>query len=415
MHRTNKNLPLRGLVVCAALLAVTGPAHGGDVKPPPGFTALFNGKDLSGWHGRGDVSPYRLAALTEAERKAQIETWTAEAKKHWTVQGGQFRTDGTGPTLATDSALGDVELLCECTVAKGKKPGLPRLYLRGTPLNLDSLALQDAIGKWASVRILQVGERTTVYVNGKRIMEHVRMPNTWDPKLPLPRKGPIQLGADGPDVAWRDLFVREIPSDEANDILRKHGSAGFVDVFNGKDFTGWAGPIDQYEVKDGAIVCRPKKGGTIYTQEEFSDFVARVEFKLPPAGNNGLAIRYPGKGDTAYVGMCEIQVLDDTAPGYAKLDPRQYNGSAYGMVPAHRGYLRPVGEWNFEEATIVGPTIKVELNGTLILDCDLSMVTDYMGKRDHPGKNRTSGHFGFAGHNDPVAFRNIQIKSLVKK
>src|SRR5207249_11861118 len=133
--------------------------------------------------------------------------------------------------------------------------------------------------------------------------------------------------------------IREIPPAEANALLRKHGSSGFSDVFNGKDFTGWDGPVASYEVKDGAIACRPKKGGTIYTKDEYSDFVARVEYRLPPGGNNGLAIRYPGHGDTAYLGMCEVQVLDDTSPIYAKLDPRQYNGSAYGMVPAHRGYL----------------------------------------------------------------------------
>src|SRR5207247_929748 len=154
------------------------------------------------------------------------------------------------------------------------------------------------------------------------------------------------------------------------------------------------------------------KGGTIYTKEEFADFVARVEFKLPPAGNNGLAIRYPGKGDTAYVGMCEIQVLDDAAPVYAKLDARQYNGSAYGMVAAHRGYQRPVGEWNFEEVTVKGSKIKVELNGTVILNTDLSKVSDFMADHPHPGKDRTSGSFGFAGHNDPVQFRNIRIKPL---
>src|SRR5581483_4752296 len=145
----------------------------------------------------------------------------------------------------------------------------------------------------------------------------------------------------------RNVFVREIPAAEANEILRKHGSSGFVDVFNGKDFSGWAGPVDNYEVKDGAIVCKPKKGGTIYTTQEYGDFMARVEIKLPPGGNNGLAIRYPGKGDTAYVGMCELQVLDDTAKQYARLDPRQYHGSAYGMAAAQRGYQRPIGEWNF--------------------------------------------------------------------
>ena len=105
-------------------------------------------------------------------------------------------------------------------------------------------------------------------------------------------------------------------------------------------------------------------------------------------------------------------MLDDTAPKYAKLDPRQYNGSVYGMVAAHRGYLRPLGEWNFMEVTVRGHTIVVELNGTRIVDGDVSKVTEFMGGKAHPGKDRLSGHFGFCGHNDPVAFRNIQIKQL---
>ena len=82
------------------------------------------------------------------------------------------------------------------------------------------------------------------------------------------------------------------------------------------------------------------------------------------------------------------------------------------MVAAHRGYQRPAGEWNFQEVTVKGSTIKVELNGTVILDADLSKVSEYMGKHAHPGKNRTSGYFGFAGHSDPVMFRNIALKRL---
>ena len=185
-------------------------------------------------------------------------------------------------------------------------------------------------------------------------------------------------------------------------------------MFNGRDFSGWAGPVENYAVVDGAIVCQPKKGGTIYTREEFADFVVRLEFKLPPGGNNGLAIRYPGSGDTAYVGMCESQVLDDNyeqATGQ-KIDPRQTHGSVYGMIAAARGYQRPIGEWNFEEVTVRGSTIKVELNGTVILDGDVAKVTEFLAKKEHPGKDRTSGSFGFAGHNDPVAFRQIRIQRL---
>lgn len=140
--------------------------------------------------------------------------------------------------------------------------------------------------------------------------------------------------------------------------------------------------------------------------------MARLEFQLPPGGNNGLAIRYPGTGDTAYVGMCELQVLDNEHPKYAKLDARQYHGSAYGMAAAQRGYLRPTGEWNFQEVTVKGSKIKVELNGVVILDTDLATAKDYMANSAHPGKDRPSGYFGLAGHSDPVAFRNISIKKL---
>jgi hypothetical protein len=408
---------------------------------PKGFTPLFNGTDLGGWHGMPHFSPYELAAMTQ-ERHEAVDNWTADAKKHWTVANGELVNDGNGAYLTTDKEYGDIELLIEYKTVPKADSGI---YLRGTPQvqiwdytkeggkwslgadkgsgglwnnspgapGKDPLVLTDRpFGEWNSFRIIQVGERTTVYLNGTLVVDHARLENFWNRKLPLLRKGPIQLQTHGGEIRWRNIYVRELSSAEANAILAKKNSSGFEPVFNGTDLTGWAGPVDQYEVKDGAIVCKPHKGGTIYTQGQYGDFMARVEFQLPPAGNNGLAIRYPGHGDTAYVGMCELQVLDNTAKQYAKLDPRQYHGSAYGMVPAHKGYLRPVGDWNFQEVTVKGSTIKVELNGTVILDADLSKVTQYMANSPHPGKERALGHFGFAGHSDPVAFRNIQIRKL---
>jgi hypothetical protein len=432
-------------LIVAALLFTAAPANAEEPKPPKGFTALFNGKDLSGWHGMPHFDPYKLDAMKPDERKSQIEKWTDDAKKHWIVEKGELVNDGKGAYLTTEKDYSDIELLIEYKTVPKADSGI---YLRASPQvqiwdytkeggkwNLgadkgsgglwnnspgapgkDPLVLADKpFGEWNSFRILQVGERTTVYLNGKLVVDHARLENYWNRKLPLRKRGPIQLQTHGGEIRWRNMFIREIAAKEANEILRKHGADGFRDVFNGKDLTGWDGPLDTVEVKDGAIVNKPKKAGNIYTKEEFGDFVARVEYKLPPSGNNGLAIRYPGKGRPSADGMCEVQILDDDAPQYAKLDARQYNGSAYGMVAAHRGYLRPAGEWNFMEVTVKGPTIKVELNGTRILDTDLSKVTEFKGNDPHPGKDRTSGHFGFAGHNDPVEFRNIQIKPLDKK
>lgn len=187
---------------------------------------------------------------------------------------------------------------------------------------------------------------------------------------------------------------------------------GFQPLFNGDNADGWSGGVAGYEFADGVIQALPGKGGTIYTEQEYADFIVQFEFKLPAGGNSGVAIRYPGRGDPAYSGMCELQILDDSAARYKDLDARQYHGSAYGMTAAKRGALKPVGEWNAQIVTVQGSTITVELNGELILDTDLSLVTEYHRNKKHSGKDRAQGHLGFAGHRSSVAFRNIFIKEL---
>ena len=275
----------------------------------------------------------------------------------------------------------------------------------------DPLVLADRpFGEWNKLRVLQVGSRTTVFLNDKLVVDHATMENFWNRKLPLIRKGPIQLQTHGGEIRWRKIRVRELTPELANRVLAKKGTDGFESIFNGKDLDGWKGPTENYQVIDGVLVCKKDKGGTIYTSQQYSDFQVRFEFKLPPKGNNGLAIRYPGKGDAAYTGMCELQILNYDYP--IKLDDRQFHGSAYGMVAAAKGYLRETGQWNFQEVTVVGSKIKVELNGNVILDCDLSEVTEFLGSKPHPGKDLSSGHFGFCGHSDPVEFRNIMLKKL---
>jgi hypothetical protein len=320
--------------------------------------------------------------------------------------------------LASDKTYGDVELRLEYQIAPAARGASPAaiVYLRGTPMRQWDAAIASAArpaGQWNAMRIVQVGERTTIHVNDRLVVDHERMINSADPAMPLARAGHIQLQGQGTEVHWRRVHVREIPGEEANRLLAAKADAGFKSLFNGRDLTGWTGPaLQNYEVVDGTIMCKPNQGGVLHTETMFRDFVVRLEFKLPPGGNNGLAIRYPGQGDTAYVGMTELQVLDDTAEQYARLDPRQYHGSIYGMVAAKRGYQRPVGSWNFQEVTVQGSRIVVELNGTVIVDADVSTVTQFAGNRAHPGKDRTEGYFGFAGHSDPVQFRQIAIKEL---
>ena len=418
-------------------------------NPPKGFIALFNGKDLTGWRGGDTFDHRKLLAMSPAERAAKIAAWTTSmtarndktGKIHWSTEKNELVNDGFGAYATTEKDYGDFELLLEYkTVAKADSG----IYLRGVPQvqiwdhneadpqkigrakgsgglwnnspgtpGKDPLVLADRpLGQWNKFRILMVGSRVSIWLNSKLVVDHALLENYYDRKTPVPAFGPIQLQTHGGEIRWRNVFLREISSKEATALLSKRNASGFETKFNGKSLKGWAGPLDNYEIIDGAVVCKAHKGGTIYYNQDYTNFAARLEFKVPPGGNNGLAIRYPGTGDTAYVGMCELQVLDDTAAIYNKLDARQYHGSAYGMIAASRGYQRPVGEWNFQEVTVRGSRIMVELNGTLILDGDVSKVTELMANSPHPGKDRTHGFFGLAGHSDTVSFRNIQLKPL---
>ena len=190
---------------------------------------------------------------------------------------------------------------------------------------------------------------------------------------------------------------------------------GFVRLLAGDTMEGWQGALDGYELKDGVLASKAESGGFLYTEREYSDFVLRFEFKLSPGGNNGIAIRAPVGSRISRSGI-EIQVLDNTAEKYKKLKPWQFHGSVYGLVPAKRGYLKPVGEWNSQEILCQGRHIRVTLNGTVIVDADLAEL-DHLGEKgidgyDHPGRYRTSGHVGFMGHRSRVEFRNFRIKEL---
>lgn len=427
-------------------------------RTPEGYRSLFNGNDLTGWHGFATLDPRAFAAMSAEEQAAKLKTDTADAMQHWSVSEGDLVNDGYGAYLTTDEEFEDYELLIEYRTVPKADSGI---YLKGTPqvqiwdftdpekfplgANLgsgglwnnppgspgkDPFSLMDhPLGEWNTFRIQQIGSRTSVTLNGTLIVDHAIMGNYWtlnDPKFreewftkrqnqaaPLFRKGPIQLQTHGGEIRWRNIAIRTYTPEEATKILaEKAAHSDDVPLFNGKDLTGWTGAVDSYEVVDGMLRCRQGAGGVLYSKDEFTDFVATVEFRLPPAGNNGLAIRYGGEGNPAYAGMTELQILDNEAADYANLDERQYHGSSYGMVPAHRGYLRPTGEWNFQQVTVKGTTLLVELNGYEILKTDISGIDSFMSDTPHPGKTRTSGSFGFAGHSDPVEFRRVVIRPL---
>lgn len=435
---------LRSLVAITATCLLSGAAVGqDDGQQAEGFVPLFNGENLDGWWGMATEDPRKLLAMTDEQRRAKVEKSLADIRAHWRVEDGELVNDGKGLFLTTARDYGDFELLVDYKTVAQADSGI---YLRGIPQvqiwdyteaggkwkigagkgsgglwnnspgapGKDPRVLADRpFGEWNRFRIVMIGAYVTVHFNGQLVVKDAVLENYFDRKLPVPRVGPVQLQTHGGEIRWRRVLIREIGAEEANGYLRQLDADGFASVFNGVNFDGWAGAAKNYEVLEGEILrCKPGKGGTLYTSAKYRDFVAALQIKLPPGGNNGLAIRYPGRGDSAYLGMCELQVLDNSHPKYASLDARQYHGSAYGMTAARRGYQRPVGEWNFQTVTVRGSTIVVELNGFEILNTDLSKVTKFMAGKPHPGLALKRGHFGFAGHSDPVQFRDVRIKSL---
>ena len=190
---------------------------------------------------------------------------------------------------------------------------------------------------------------------------------------------------------------------------------GFKVLFDGTNMNSWTGNTAGYICEEGAIVCHPGAGGggNLYTVDEYANFNFRFEFMLTPGANNGLGIRTPLEGDAAYVGM-ELQILDSESPIYADLQPYQYHGSVYGIIPAKRGFLKPIGEWNTEEVIANGNHITVILNGTVIVDGDIAKATKNgtPDHREHPGLFNKKGHIGFLGHGSLVKFKDIRVKAL---
>lgn len=402
-----------------------------------GFVSIFNGKDLSGWHGLVK-NPILRAKMKPEEMDKEQKLADAKMLNNWSVKDGCIVFNGNGDNLCTVKQYGDFEMVVDWRISKNGDSGI---YLRGTPqvqiwdtARVDvgaqvgsgglynnqknpskPLVLADnAIGDWNTFRIKMVGDRVTVYLNGVLVVNNVVMENYWDRSLPIPAQDAIELQAHGTDLAFRNIFVKELNTEEAQ-LSDQEKAEGFQLLFNGKNLDNWQGDKIDYTAEDGMIVVSPKEGGhgNIYTGKEYSDFVLRLEFQLTPGANNGVGIHAPLEGDVAYVGK-EIQVLDNTADIYKDLQPYQYHGSVYGVIPAKREFLKPVGEWNSEEIWVKGDDIKVTLNGTVIVDGNMAEASKNgtLDHKDHPGLQRHKGFIGFLGHGSNLKFRNIRIKEL---
>ncbi|MFO0984579.1 MAG: family 78 glycoside hydrolase catalytic domain [Planctomycetota bacterium] len=200
---------------------------GANQLPPAGFGALFNGKDLGGWKGLVEDPPAR-ARMSKDELAAAQAIADPRAREHWTVFDGMITYDGQDNSLCTARDYGDFELLLEWRILPGGDSGI---YLRGSPQvqiwdnPLGSGGLYNnkqnqsnptkvadrPVGEWNQFRILMVGDRVTVHLNGELVVDQVPLENYWERDKPIYPLGQIELQHHGAPLFFRNVFVREIP------------------------------------------------------------------------------------------------------------------------------------------------------------------------------------------------------------
>lgn len=415
--------------------------HLAEMPKKEGYVSLFNGKDLTGWKGLVE-NPIKRAQMTPAElAEKQIEADKKMAES-WSAVDGEMVFSGHGKNIATVKQYGDFELLLDWKLDKNGKEPDAGVYLRGTPqvqiwdISRTNVGAQvgsgglynnqkneskplkvadNPLGEWNNFKIRMVGEKVWVWLNGELVVDNVTLENFWDRNQSIFPFEQIELQAHGSQVWYRDIYLKEIPRKAVYTLSEQEKAEGFEMLFDGTNLDKWTSS-PAYEInEEGALRSNPnaKYGKNIYTKNQYDDFVYRFEFKLTPGANNGVGIRAPQEGDAAYLGY-EIQILDDNADVYKNLAPYQYHGSVYGIIPAKKGALKPMGEWNEEEIRIQGDKIKVTLNGKVIVDGDIKAATKNgsLDKKDHPGLKNKTGHIGFLGHGSEVFFRNIRVKQL---
>ncbi len=234
------------LTLLLALAAVPAPAAEAedragpnDNKPPEGFTALFNGKDLTNWQGAMDMR--ERAKLKGEEREKKQNEYNKQIQGHWTVKNGILNYDGKARSLQTAKDYGNFELLIDWKIAEKGDSGL---YLRGQPQvqiwdsdhtpgargedvgsgsgglwnnpkgSKGKMPLKKAdkpVGQWNHFRILMKGDKVTVYLNGELVVDEAPLANYWEKGQPLPSRGPIELQHHGDPLWFKNIYIKELP------------------------------------------------------------------------------------------------------------------------------------------------------------------------------------------------------------
>lgn len=218
------------LMIALAFALTASVPQAQDNTPPEGFTALFNGKDLTNWQGlveypKRDKDPEKYAAQVKAANEKYLP--------HWKVEEGALHYTGKGQSLQTVKDYADFELFVDWKIKAGGDSGI---YLRGQPQvqiwdpaktaqnavgsgglfnnqknpSKPSKCADKPIGQWNTFRIVMKGEKVNLWLNGELVVDNVTLENYWDRKSPVPATGPIELQHHGDELWFKNIYVKEL-------------------------------------------------------------------------------------------------------------------------------------------------------------------------------------------------------------
>ncbi len=227
------------LAVLIAAAFGAAPALAADNVPPDGYVALFNGRDLSGWKGLVGNPEKRPKMSAEQLAKEQAHA-DQTMREHWKAVDGLLMFDGSirGDNICTVKDYANFEMLVDWKIGKGGDSGI---YLRGSPQvqiwdpdeptiaklgapkgsgalwnnekheRFPLVRADNPIGEWNTFRIRMIGDKVTVWLNGKLVTDNVVMENYWNRKKPIYESGPIELQNHRHPLYFRNVFVKELP------------------------------------------------------------------------------------------------------------------------------------------------------------------------------------------------------------
>jgi hypothetical protein len=256
---------------------------------------------------------------------------------------------------------------------------------------------------WNFLEVIADGQKITTYVNGQKVVD-----DTLPQGRPFSdvRSGRIGFMGFGGTTAIRYIRIKPLKAGEdwrTSRIAANDSGEGFQRIFDGRTLNGWRGNQNSFRAENNVLVNFDR--GRLETIKEYQNFVMRFEFRLARETNNGVNTR-KSSGNIGF----EIQVADDSnfRNDHGSAD---FHGSIWGVVPARRGSLNAVGQWNTMEITANGSMIRVVVNDQIVVDTDIRNIVS-TGSWFDQGLHNMSGHLEFTGTRGQTEFRNIRVKEL---